>query len=86
MFRGWLGVIIRDMLFRLRIEPTHPIEGEVAGESASVVFVGWLGLLRTLTELLEDSRYGVAPRGPGLGFLRGTDERGATADDPRQGE
>jgi hypothetical protein len=44
------------MLIRLRVEATQPISGQVESEDdrSSLPFVGWLGLLQALSDLVAD--------------------------------
>ncbi len=45
----------RDMRIELNVVSKEPPCGTVRGMGAEVAFVGWLGLLRVLSELLEEA-------------------------------
>ena len=54
---GGEGVRVADMVIRIAIDTTEPLAGTAAAESCvPVPFVGWLELLRAISELVEPAK------------------------------
>ena len=69
----------RGMVISIRIGRGVPLEGEIAAEGeAPVVFGGWLGLLRLLSDIVSRLDTGVSP-----GDHRGELDAGGDADLPQ---